>query len=268
MRKFLLLVAFVLLAQPALAGKEPRPGPSDPRVRTVVYNERDVVELRGFIGFAMLVQFADYETITDFGVGDRLAWDIAANSAKNGLIIKPREVDSITNVLVQTNKRTYTFQLLAVGRVDAHGVPILPTGQTTPKDVVFRVEFQYPDDIAAAQLEASRVKSVAVSDVSDPNDWNMDYSYSGSEATKPVHVFDDGKFTFFSFPERATVPGIFSVDAEGNEALVSHHVRGKYFVVERVESQFTLRSGDYVTCIFNEAKPHAKTTGSKRRKPV
>ena len=35
--------------------------------------------------------------------------------------------------------------------------------------------------------------------------------------------------------------------------------QGSYLVVERVTSQFTLRSGEEVACVFNETRPMRKT---------
>jgi type IV secretion system protein VirB9 len=97
---------------------------------------------------------------------------------------------------------------------------------------------------------------------------NFRYSWSGSPPTKPLRVFDNGEFTYFAFADGQSVPAIFSVDADGNEALVNHHVRGEYVVVERLGSQFSLRSGDFVTCIFNDLRPHPSAKRSKERTPL
>ena len=68
-----------------------------------------------------------------------------------------------------------------------------------------------------------------------------------------MKIFDNGTFTYFEFDQRTDSPAIFLVDANQNESLVNGVREGKYVVVHRVGQQFTLRNGDVVTCIFNDA---------------
>jgi len=59
MKKFIATLLLGLLATaPAVAEKQPQPGPADTRIRTVVYNPRDVVKVIGHYGFQTLIQFA------------------------------------------------------------------------------------------------------------------------------------------------------------------------------------------------------------------
>ena len=78
MGKFLhvVLLAGFLLPTLALAEKEPIPGPADPRIRTITYNARDVVLLRGAYGYSMSVRFSDAEVVEDIGLGDSKAWQV------------------------------------------------------------------------------------------------------------------------------------------------------------------------------------------------
>lgn len=261
-----LAILISLSFTPVHAAVQPMPVPQDPRIKTVVYSANEVVELKGHFGRTINVQFADYEQITDVGLGDKEAWVTATVSAKNGLVLKPQRANASTNLIVITNKRTYNFALEARGEVDEFGVPKMPAANT--KDMTYAVRFTYPDDEAAALREKERSASQQISASMPIDAFDFSYSYSGSEGSKPLRVFDDGKFTYFTFPETMTVPAIFAVDANGNEALVNFHKRGPYYVVERMESQFTLRSGDYVTCIFNDNRPHAQIGKFKKRKPV
>ena len=57
-----LLIAFALaVTSPAPASQMPRAGTADARIKTVVYNPQDVVAVRGYYGYATLIEFAPAE---------------------------------------------------------------------------------------------------------------------------------------------------------------------------------------------------------------
>ena len=74
----------------------------------------------------------------------------------------------------------------------------------------------------------------------------------------PVHVFDDGKFTYLQFRDVSVLPAIFAVhDKSGFESLVNYRVDNNIVTVLQVSPQFTLRSGtNKVTSIFNNKAIH------------
>ena len=80
MLKTISLLALTFLAPlTAVAENSPTPGPTDARVRTIVYNPRDVVDILGHYGYQTLVRFADYEQIENISIGDSLAWQVVPN---------------------------------------------------------------------------------------------------------------------------------------------------------------------------------------------
>lgn len=124
----LLALALTTLPGPA-AAQEPRPGVSDPRLKWVVYNEREVIEVLGHYGFQTLVQFGPAEEVTDVSLGDGLAWQVDIPARKNLLFLKPVEDYAATNLTVLTTRpaldgsgeltRVYVFSLVAtVPQVD------------------------------------------------------------------------------------------------------------------------------------------------------
>ena len=58
-----LLAIAVVTPFAANAENAPTPGPADTRVRNIVYNPRDVVNILGHYGYQTLIRFADYEQI-------------------------------------------------------------------------------------------------------------------------------------------------------------------------------------------------------------
>ncbi len=228
---------------PAVAVETPKASPADARIKTVRYNARDVIRLKTHALFTTFVRFAEYEKVENIAAGDSDAWLVVESADKNGIFIKPKEENVFTNLIVTTTARVYTFELTA-GKAES----------AQASDLNFLLTFEYPDDEVARLAEQQRKAAVQVSPQPvGPDAWNFRYEYSGSKVIKPVQVLDDGKFTYFDFGDRATLPAIFSVDPSGNEAVVDFHKQGRYIVVERVERQFTLRDGKEATCIFNIA---------------
>jgi len=251
MKKFLLTTAIALtLASPVMAGKTPRPGSADARVKTITYHDTDVYRLTAHYGFSTVIEFNPSENIETISLGDSAAWQTIKPGRGNLLFIKPLEQNASTNMTVITNERIYTFELTAKS-AQSH----------RSKHLSFRIKFIYPEliDMELANIGKSKnngfnPKKFKPTSVA-PENWNLKYSYSGSKSLRPVRAFDDGIFTYLQFSKTGKTPAVFSVDKDGNESIVNYSMRGKYLVVESLSRQFTLRDGDYVTCIFNDDFP-------------
>ncbi|MCH8072326.1 MAG: P-type conjugative transfer protein VirB9 [Proteobacteria bacterium] len=256
-----LLAITIFAAFPAFPENAPTPGPADARVRNIVYNPRDVVNILGHYGYQTLIRFANYEQIENISIGDSLAWQVVPNERGNLLFLKPIERNAATNLTVVTSapsaadpsgitQRIYVFALRA-SSADHHDIDAF----------TWTVQFQYPEDEIALLNVQSRPRSLAPASISgptpsiDPARWNFNYSFAGDKAQVPVKIFDNGTFTYFEFAPQTDTPAIFMVDGDRNESLVNGVRQGKYIVVHRIAAQFTLRNGAVVTCIFNDAYP-------------
>ena len=241
-----LLALLVLL--PALAGASqlPESGPEDPRVRSIVYDPNQVVIIKGHYGFEQMIQFGDDEKIQSLSIGDSLAWQVAPNKAGNLLFLKPVEPKAHTNLAISTNRHSYAFELVAVNLL------------AEIDDMNYVVRFKYPQDEDAkvqaqlASIEHTKQQEVVPDRKVDPSAWNLDYTFQGKTELVPLHVFDDGTFTYFQFKEHQDMPAIFLVADGKNESLLNYHLSGKYVVVERTGKQFTLRSREGEVCVYNE----------------
>ncbi len=72
--------------------------------------------------------------------------------------------------------------------------------------------------------------------------YDFSYQLSGDARVKPVHVFDDGRDTFFQFRSGEPVPAIFLEGTAGAQLLVPQ-VDGPYVKVGAVSDGFALRLG-------------------------
>lgn len=247
MWKNALLTIFTLLvlhAVPANALQEARPLATDKRILTVRYSPNEVYDFIGHYGYQSIIEFAPDEEVTTVSIGDSVAWQV--NPVGSRLFLKPVEQDALTNMSVITSKRTYHFELHAE-----------ETENIRANDMMFVVRFIYPDDYAGDY--SNYIAEDPVPDLSDPEvlkTLNFNYSLVGSETISPIRIFDDGEFTYFEFKDvNADVPAFFWVDSGRQENLINFRKNGNYIVVERVTSQYTLRSGSDVLCVFNESRP-------------
>ena len=236
-------MAFIVMSAfsfPAFATRESKAIQIDHRVHLMVYQTDAVYKYTGYYRYASVIEFAHDETIQTISMGDSTSWML--NPAGFRLFLKPIEQDATTNMMLITNKHTYLFELHA-----------RETDDIDDKDMVFITRFVYTDGESPGQTISNYLDAVP-SPETDPDKYNLKYSISGTDIIAPIRIFDDGQFTFFQFRNKnADVPAFYMVDDKGNEALINYRTRGDYIVVERVAKKFTLRHGDQIVCVFNEA---------------
>jgi len=217
-------VALILSATHALA---------DPRIRTLPYDPDRVTVLKGYLGYQLMIEFADDERIENVSIGDSLGWQITPNKKATLLFLKPMAKSPATNMTVVTDHRRYTFDLaVAAGRA------------RRAAEMAYVIRFAYPP-VPAPTIAAPEPPEAPVMR-------NRAYSYTGSRASLPALVFDDGHFTYFRWPEDAATPAIFIVAADGTESLVDYSVRDGFEVIEQTAPRFALRNGKDVTFVVND----------------
>ena len=171
--------------------------------------------------------------------GDTVRWIIGDTESGSGqtrqfhILVKPTRADLTTNLVINTNFRTYYLELRA-----------------TASAYMASVSWQYPQDqlIALrrqnAQAEATRP---VASDV-DLSKINFRYGIEGDRAAwRPLRAYDDGRQVFIEFPSgiaQGEMPPLFVVGPEGDTSeLVNYRVRGNYMIVDRLFAAAELRLG-------------------------
>lgn len=245
----LLAITFlgVLAMFPAVASalQEPRAIATDSRIRTVRYSGNEVYQFIGHYTYHSIIEFETDEEIQTVSVGDSLAWLL--NPSGNRLFLKPIEQNATTNMSVLTNKRSYLFELHADEASDIRD-----------PNLVFVLRFIYPQNDASGGVEFTGFDPLPDLQA-EAHKYNFSYTLRGVDTIAPVRVFDDGEFTYFQFrSNNSEVPAVFRVDHDGSEELINFRQRGDYLVVELVASQFTLRRGASIVCVYNERLPQPK----------
>lgn len=241
--KLSVTTAFLLSVGTANALVIPQGSKLDPRIQTATYNPSQVYHVKAAVGKAVLVQFEDGEVLDEasglLGMGDSQAWNLAVKG--NNILFKPLVKNPDTNLIVNTNKRTYVFQL--------------SVEEKSSQADTYVLRFFYPDT-AQAKQHAELAKQQQAQAILDGEHVyaarkNKNYWGYGTKTLAPTAMYDDGRFTYLEFKNNRDLPSIYKVMSDGTESLVNFHVKGYTVVVHELAKTFILRLGNDVLGIEN-----------------
>jgi len=275
-------VALAIAALGAQAVNQKSDSPYDFRIKSVIYNPLDVVQVDGVVGLATHIQLAPDEFYVTHVFGGEDMWELS--NKDNNIFIRPIDEFSDTNLTLVTNKRTYYLVLHYIGGVltkDASGQETKKFIETpwSVKQATLGLIYKYPfEDMQAAnkELEQRRIREALAAPDKSPK--NINYKMSDDTGTadiKPVNVWDNYRFTSFKFPENADLPAISFIAADGKEQVVNTHPDGashNIIVAEMTAREWRIRSGDKVIGVINGAynpslgaNPNGTTTPAVKR---
>jgi type IV secretion system protein TrbG len=244
-------------------GRALGPEPKDPTDRVAKANEAARVQpIRN--GYINAVQVYPYATgalyqvytapgqVTDIALqegeqlvgsgpvaaGDTVRWIIGDTESGIGqtkrvhIEVKPTRPDLVTNLVINTDRRTYHLEL-----------------RSTEKAYMASVSWQYPQDqLIALRRQNAVAESAAPIDTGlDVGRLNFRYAIEGdTPAWRPLRAFDDGAKVFIEFPpgiRQGEMPPLFVLGPEGGAELVNYRARQNYYVVDRLFAAAELRLG-------------------------
>lgn len=273
----LLLVLMLVQAFAASAAETPPHGDVDGRIRVVDYDPNQVYQLTGFYGYEIAIFFSSDEKVEKTSAGYADAWDVTAHG--DFVVIKPTEKDPATNLLIVTDRRTYSFDLRA-----KQPAKQFAEAYAADPEQIFVLRFRYPDDeraaaesarsraelqerLAKAKTAEERARLAALVQL-PKKPMNRAYFYQGAAAIAPYEAWDDGVFTYLRFFGEQDLPAVFVVNEDGSESVANKHFERDVLVIERVARRFTLRKGKTVACVWNEnpdMHTPQSTTGATER---
>ncbi len=255
---------FLPQAEPPAAGRS-RPSRSHPAPRDRVGAANEAARVQpdrtGFINAIQLYPFtkgALYQVyarpgqVTDIALqpgerlvgpgpvasGDTVRWMIGDTVSGTGaaeqvhILVKPTRPDIATNLVINTDRRTYHLELRA-----------------NPSIYMASVSWAYPEDeliaLRRAHAEAERAAPIAAG--MDLASLDFRYRIEGDKpAWRPLRAFDDGTRVFIEFPAsvaQGELPPLFVLGARGEAELVNYRVSGRYMIVDRLFAAAELRLG-------------------------
>jgi type IV secretion system protein VirB9 len=239
------------------------PEPGDPAVRVNQANAaarvqpvRDgfinAVQVYPFSGGALYQVYAAPGEVTDIALqdgellagsgpvaaGDTVRWIIgdtesgAGAARKVHILVKPTRPDLVTNLVINTDRRTYLLEL-----------------RSTKATYMASVSWQYPEDqlIALHRQNAAAATAVPVDAGIDVANLRFRYRITGDTPSwRPLSAFDDGAKVYIEMPRglaQGEAPPLFVIGAEGDGQLVNYRVRQNYYIVDRLFAAAELRLG-------------------------
>lgn len=162
--------------------------------------------------------------------GDTVRWEIGNTSSGAGdsrrvhIIVKPTGPALRTNMVINTDRRTYYLELRA-----------------TPATYMASIGWKYP-------AEPVRPPPPPVLPPPPIEGVNFDYKIGGDRPPwRPVRVFDDGRQTVIEFPAavvQSQMPPLFVDGPDGKPtSLVNYRVAGQRIVVDRLFQKAELKIG-------------------------
>jgi len=258
------LKQFPQASPPHAAGRSrPSQRPPAPRDRVGAANDAARVEpdRTGFVNAIQLFPYADgalYQVyarpgnVTDIALqegeqlvgagpvaaGDTVRWMIGDTISGTGaaarvhILVKPVRADIATNLVINTDRRTYHLELRA-----------------NPSVYMASVSWSYPQDelIALRQSHEAATRAAPVAAGMDLASLNFRYAIDGDKPDwRPLRAFDDGVRVFVEFPEsvaQGELPPLFVLGPKNEAELVNYRVSGRYIIVDRLFARAELRLG-------------------------
>ena len=220
---------------------EPDNAGFDNAIQRYAYREGALFQVYAKPGQVTDIALQEGETLVGPGpvaAGDTVRWMIGDTLSGSGatqrvhILIKPTRPDIATNLIINTDRRTYHIELRA-----------------NPNTYMASVSWSYPADelIALRRYEEQAARAAPIAEGFTLEALNFDYRISGDKPDwRPVRVFDDGQRTLVEFPPdiaQGEMPPFFVIGANGAAELVNYRVSGRYLIVDRLFHKAELRLG-------------------------
>ena len=170
--------------------------------------------------------------------GDTVRWIIGDTESEAGaakkvhILVKPTRPDLVTNLVINTDRRTYFLEL-----------------RSTEKTYMASVSWQYPEDqlIALRRQNAAAATAAPIDAGIDISKLRFRYAITGDNPPwRPLSAFDDGSKVYIEMPRgiaQGEAPPLFVIGPEGDGQLVNYRVRQNYYIVDRLFGAAELRLG-------------------------
>lgn len=163
--------------------------------------------------------------------GDTVRWVVGDTESGGGdarrvhIMVKPTRPAITTNLVVNTDRRTYLIELRSREK------PYMPS-----------VAWFYPKPRTAAGQTVATTPYIP-----DPAERRYRYTIGGdSPPWRPVNAYDDGRKVYIEFSAGITqgeMPPLFVIGPDGKTEIVNYRVYGNVLIVDRLFAAAELRLG-------------------------
>lgn len=163
------------------------------------------------------IHIASNQSIRSIHCGDPAAWEISRSAvAKNTILIKPKRQASTTNLLVYCGEKPVYFKIHAT--------------VTQSIDPLVLVNLRF--------LARKSLKKIKHQRAIHP------YCFHGDESLRPLWMYDDGEYTYFSWPKQAALPAIYRISPDRKQSYISsYRIHHRIIWLPKANSQWVLKRG-------------------------
>lgn len=218
----------------AAARVEPRREGYYNAIQVYPYSEGALYQVYAAPGQITSIALELGESLTGAGpiaAGDTARWIIgdttsgAGDTARVHVLVKPTRADISTNLVINTDRRTYLVELRS------EETPYMPS-----------VAWSYPES------RTTRTPAVPATPVIPPAAHrNHRYALSGDHpAWRPASVYDDGRRVYVEFPRgivQGEMPPLFVIGSDGEPELVNTRIHQNILIADRLFAAAELRLG-------------------------
>ncbi|MGY3390235.1 P-type conjugative transfer protein TrbG [Bradyrhizobium sp. USDA 3311] len=164
--------------------------------------------------------------------GDTVRWVVGDTESGNGdtrrvhIMVKPTRPSIETNLVINTNRRTYLVEL-----------------RSREKPYMASVAWFYPEDGGARHRALSPTPFIP-----DLAARRYRYAIEGdSPPWRPVNAYDDGRKVYVEFSPgigQGEMPPLFVIGPDGKTELVNYRAYGNLLIVDRLFAAAELRLGE------------------------
>jgi P-type conjugative transfer protein TrbG len=188
--------------------------------------------------------------------GDTVRWIIGetdsgmAASARVHILVKPTRPDLHTNLVINTDRRTYHLEL-----------------HSDQKTYMASVSWAYPEDQLIALRGRNAAAELATPAATGVNIGALNFRYSiegDNPPWRPLRAFDDGRQVFIEFPRgigQGEMPPLWVIGPAGGGELINYRVQGNHMIVDRLFAAAELRLGrehqQVVRIVRNDGRPQS-----------
>jgi type IV secretion system protein VirB9 len=220
---------------------EPNPADFINAVQVYSYAEGALYQVYAAPGEVTDIELEIGEQLVGSGpvaAGDTVRWIIGDTDSGSGvskrthILVKPTRAELETNLVINTDRRTYHLEL-----------------RSAEKTYMASVSWAYPADqlIALGRQNAAAEAAAPVATGINVDALNFRYEIQGDNpAWRPLRAFDDGRQVFIEFPEgiaQGDMPPLWVIGPAGDAELVNYRVKGRHMIVDRLFATAELRLG-------------------------
>lgn len=212
------------------------------------------------------------EQIKNLHISDTARWSVSTawsgglDALVTHVVVKPQIPDIAANLLIHTNVRTYSIELVSITEGQympfvGFIYPEIPQQTRTEDEAAWQKllqQYNLANNLKSANEERERIQNARLS---DPAEINTNYTIKVTQgdkhaAWKPLDAYDAGGKTYIVMPDetKVTEAPTFFIKANGREKLANYRVQGNKYIVGRIFDIGILQIGKNRVAIYRNKK--------------